>query len=239
MTAFKCTKHIKDLSKNIFIMKTIKSTFLPFLVLFIAGSLLTSCSKEDETKQNISENAKVSSFLKSFYSKNFEFGKSANSKILKQSANSKTVEYSDIVITEVFVGDDNRARGYVITSKDNNVFLYFVDVDRIDYKLTQLDVAVNEKKVFENIEQIDKYTSTNEFDFIKVTQELIKENAQDGSVSRIRYSYGASFTGIDGNCYQGVYQAHYFLGIRVSSIEAVQNENGSNAYVPCGSTYQP
>jgi len=46
-------------------------------------------------------------------------------------------------------------------------------------------------------------------------------------------------TGNDGNCYQGVYEATYFLGIRLSSWESVTKDNGRliQETVPCGEEY--
>jgi hypothetical protein len=218
-------------------MKTIKSTFFPFLVLFIAGSLLTSCSKEDETKQSISENTKVSSFLKSFYSKNFEFGKSINSEIIKESSTlSKSVEVEDVVITEVLVGEDTRARGYIITSKSTNTFVYFVDIDRIDYKMTAVDIKINETKVINNIDEFDKYVATNEFDIIKVTQEYIEEQ---NSIDEKRPFWGwAYMQGPCGEAGEGmayVYHNHYICGIRDQHIQQYSLVDANQPLIePCG-----
>lgn len=158
-------------------MKTIKTAFFFLFVLFIGTSLITSCSKDDGTDASVSENAKVSSYLKSFYSKDFQLGKSIESKVIKPTSTassiaSKSVEYEDLVLTEVFVANEERARGYILTNKTTNVFLYFVDVDRTDYKMTKVDIQANETQVLENIEQLDKYIATNQFDLIKVTQDL-------------------------------------------------------------------
>jgi hypothetical protein len=134
---------------------------------------ITSCSKDDETNKSVTQNAKVSTYLKSFYTKNYQLGKSVDTKIVKEtSVLSKSTDVDNLVITEVFVGDDTRARGYVITDKSTDAFLYFIDVDRIDYKLTTVKIDVNETKVFNNIEDLDKYTSTNEFDLIKIAEQV-------------------------------------------------------------------
>ena len=154
--------------------------FIAFRILaitLIAAILITSCSKDDGTDASVSENAKVSSYLKSFYSKDFQLGKSIESKVIKPTSTassiaSKSVEYEDLVLTEVFVANEERARGYILTNKTTNVFLYFVDVDRTDYKMTKVDIQANETQVLENIEQLDKYIATNQFDLIKVTQDL-------------------------------------------------------------------
>lgn len=168
-------------------MKTIKSSFFSLLVLFIATSFIISCSKDEQTSSSVSENAKVSNYLKSFYKNDFKLGKSIESKVIKPtSVVSKTVEYENLVVTEVFVANEERARGYVLTNKETNVFLYFVDVDRTDYKMTKVDIDANQTQVLENIEQLDKYITTNQFDLIKVTQDLkdgVMVNDEDTALS--------------------------------------------------------
>ncbi|WP_395052815.1 hypothetical protein, partial [Flavobacterium sp.] len=145
-------------------MKTIKSTFFSLLVLFVGTSLVISCSKDDETNTKVIENAKVSSYLETFYSTNFQFGKSvetnpkSNSTLLNRST-----EVENLVITEVFVGNASTARGYVITDKNTNDFLYFIDVNRVDFKLTTFKVDGNDTKIFNDIDELDKYLSTDEF----------------------------------------------------------------------------
>ena len=79
-------------------------------ITIIATIGITSCSKNDETKNGVNGNAKVSSYLKSFYSKEFQLGKSVDTKMNKTtSAFSKSVEIESVMITEVFVGDETRA----------------------------------------------------------------------------------------------------------------------------------
>jgi hypothetical protein len=205
------------------------NVFRILAITIIATIGLISCSKENANDKVISENAKVAPFLKSFYKKDFKLGQAVNTKVANAiSATSKSTDVEDLVITEVFVGDDTRARGYVITSKTTNVFLYFVDVDRVDYKMTKVDIVANDIVTFEDIEQMDNYISTNQFDFIKVAQDVLIGNGQAGNLSRIRYSYGACR---DGWC--GVYQATFFLGIQWTDWEPVRNENGVPLTVSC------
>jgi len=150
--------------------------FIIFRVLAIAiitSIGIISCTKNDETNESINGNAKVSSYLKSFYTKDFQLGKSVDAKIIKATSTlSKSTEIENLVVTEVFVGNDTTARGYVITNKSTNEFLYFIDVDRIDYKLTSVKIDVNNTIVFNNIDELDKYTSTNGFDLIKVAEQV-------------------------------------------------------------------
>ncbi len=132
-----------------------------------------SCSKEDDTRKDIRENAKISNYLKLFYKKEFSIGKSIESKVIKPSSiASKSIEYQDLIVTEVFIGEETIARGYILTNKETNVFLYFVDVDRVDYKMTKIDIETNEIQVINNIDQLNKYIETNKFDLIKVTQDI-------------------------------------------------------------------
>lgn len=200
-------------------------------ITLIAVIGISSCSKNDDTN-NSTKNAKVSSFLKSFYNKKTELGTSLESKYTKESSEfSKSEEIGDIVVTEVFVDDEVRARGYVITDKETSEFLNFIDVDRIGLKMTKVDIDASQTEVSENIDELEKYYSTNEFDFIKVTQDLINENAQGSTLSRIRYSYGSCRNG-----WRGVYQASYFLGINWTGWSAVTDENGP-VTVACDKKY--
>ena len=144
-------------------------------IALIASFGIISCSKNDETNNSETGNAKVSNYLKSFYHTNYQLGKSVDTKLKKESSNqslSKSTEVEDFIITEVLVGNDTTARGYVVTRKSDNEFIYFIDVDRIDYKMTTVKVDVNDTKVFNNIDELDKYTSTNEFDLITVAEQV-------------------------------------------------------------------
>jgi len=93
-----------------------KKLFLKSTILVLGLSLLAlGCNKEDESK-SVSGNAKVDSYLKSFYHKKVQLGKTLESKMIKPSSSltAKSVEYEEIKLAEVFVGDEERARGYVI-----------------------------------------------------------------------------------------------------------------------------
>lgn len=192
---------------------------------------ITSCSKNDESGN---ENKNVASFLKSFYNKKTILGNSLESKYKKESsAFSKSEEFGDVIVTEVFVGSEERARGYVITDKETSTFLYFVDVDRTDLKMTKVDIEVDQTQVVENIDQLEKYYVTDQFDLIKVTQDLINENEEAGTLTRIRYSYGACRDG-----WRGVYQATFFLGINWTGWSSVLDEENHPVTVPCDKKYE-
>ncbi|RAR75693.1 hypothetical protein [Flavobacterium aciduliphilum] len=208
-------------------MKTIKSILF---LLLVSTSILTSCSK-DESNKNVSENTKVSTFLKSFYSKDFSFGKSIETTLIKSpSVASKIAEVDDMIITEVFIVDSQIARGYVFTSKDTNLFLYFVDVDRVDYKLTSYDIKADEIKTFENIDELIKYSTTNKLDMIKIA--LGSEN--DPNLTDKRRFWGSSYS--QGPCIGDtaqLYEDYYVFGIRVSHHAAI-GVDGGDMFEPCG-----
>ena len=218
-------------------MKTIKKTVITLLVLFMGAIIITSCSKENDTNKNVSQNAKVSAFLKSYYSKDFELGESIKTKI-KRKANplAKSEEVEDVKITEVLVGDDIRARGYVITDKTTNVFLYFVDVDRIDYKMTTIDIDINDVTVLKDINEMDKYISSNEFDLIKVSQDYLLElNSGQSPKPFLRWAYEQGPCGEAGDGLAYVYHNHYFLGIRVAHIQQFSIADDTQPLIePCG-----
>ena len=217
-------------------MKPIKTTFFSLVILFIGTSLITSCSKEDENNNGMTQNAKVSTFLKSFYSKDFKFGKSKDLKITRQSSSTntntgefaRTAEFDDVIVKEVFVDNEERARGYIVNDKDTDEFLYFIDVDRVNYKLTSVDIDANETKVSDNINQLDKYASTNQFDFIKIAQDLINQPGTPPVVQRWRYEWGAC-----GGGFRGLYRAYYILGFQISDSEPALDSNGHQIKEAC------
>lgn len=224
-------------------MKHLKLNIFTLIVLFISTNIFVSCSDENESPVNESSNKQVESFLKSFYNQNSELGSPVEFKSsTNSSALNRTAELESYLITEVFVGDDTRARGYLITEKSTNNLVFFLDVDRIDYKLTTVKVETNDTKVFNDINELEKYLSSDEFDFIKIIEDPEFEDPiqtePDPVALRVRYDYGACVNGV-----QGVYQATYFLGIRFTKWTATveENSNGNlvHATVPCGTTYNP
>lgn len=223
--------HSKMEAKKPINMKTIKSSLFSLLVLFVVTSFITSCSKDEQTNSNVSENAKVSNYLKSFYPTKFQLGKSIDTKISKATSEiSKSIEVENVIITEVFVGDDTRARGYVITDKSTNQFLYFIDVNRIDYKLTSVKIDANETKVFENIEVLDKYISSNQLDFIKIAEDV---NVSPSLVASKFWGSGSAHT--SGDCVNGRdywVQEYYVCWIVVSS-HHVPAIGGGDLWSPC------
>lgn len=210
-------------------MKKIMS-FRILAIMLIAVIGIVSCSK-DETESDLSKNAKISNYLNSFYKSGFVLGKSVESKRTSNySAFSKTVELETVIITEVFVGDDSRARGYIITDKENSDFLYFVDVDRVEFKLTSVDIAANEQKLFENINDLDKYLSTDEFDFIEVAEEI--KNNPDYMTDR-RFWGWQEWIDCDRTTGMGIkMETYYVFGIGVKTRQVVGMDGGA-VIEPC------
>lgn len=218
-------------------MKIIKTTFFTLLVLFIGTSLITGCSNEDETNSALNENAKVSNYLEAFYSSNFQLGKSVETnQKSNSSALNRSTEVDNLIITEVFVGNDETARGYIITDKSTNDFLYFIDVDRVDFKLTSVKIETNDTKIFENIDNLDKYLSTDKFDYIKIAEDFASGN----STVEANKFWGWGPAHPSGNCINGRdywVKDYYVLWIPVS--QANEPANGGLLWSPCGEYVNP
>lgn len=161
-----------------------KLIFTQVLMLCCFSLLFLSCNKEDGNKSTTG-NAKADTFLKSFYHKNVRIGKAVESRTLKSvaSATAKSVEYEDIKLAEVFVGDEERARGYVVTDKNSEEFLYFADVDRQDYKLTTFDAERNETLIKENINQLQEWATSNKLDLVQLLEEYQAQVASGNFVA--------------------------------------------------------
>ncbi len=175
--------------------------------------LLLSCNKEDGS---LNGNAKVGAYLKSFYKKEYHFGKSLDSKRAKPSISSiaKSVEYEDVKLEEVFVEGDERARGYVVTDKETGEFLYFVDVDRENYKLTSVDILENEIRIKDNINMLEEWASSNKLDLVKLLDEYNQEFNSGTSIQRKFWGWtGWRNVGGCDEGWQTQVNTHYILGI--------------------------
>lgn len=162
-------------------------------------------------------NAKVAAYLKSFYKTDYHTGKSVETRILNSniSVNARTIEYEDVILEEIFIGDEERARGYVVTDKYSNEFLYFVDVDRIDFKLTAYDATVNQTIIKENIHLIQEWAESNKLDFVKLFDDY-NQAMSSGNQERRRFWGWTEWTKV-GGCDEGwqtVMRKHYILGVR-------------------------
>ncbi len=162
-------------------MKTFKKSISALFMLLIVSNIFISCSNQEESNNELSQKQNIELYLKHFYNnKKTKLGNSVESRLTQElSTTSKSVEIENLIITEVYVGNDERARGYIISDKETSNFLYFIDVDRVDFKLTSYKVETDETKVFENIEQLDKYLSTDEFDYIKIAEDYNIEQSTE------------------------------------------------------------
>lgn len=186
-------------------MKHLKNLFAFFVIL---GSFLTlSCSDEailtSETTSSLKSkeqinlsfsqreesNSEVSEYLTSFYKKDFSYRESIET-------------YDDegyYIVTEVIVDKELSARGYVVVDKNSGDFLYFVDVDRINYVLTAVNIATSETILISNINSASNYESTNGFDFMKIIEEY-----NNDSTTKRRF-WGWQCNGeieVGGQCYR-------------------------------------
>lgn len=207
--------------------------FIAFRILaitLIATILITSCSKEDGTDASVSENAKVSTYLKSFYSTNYQLGKSVEAITKNNSSLNRSAELDNLVITEVFVGDATTARGYIITDKNTADFLYFIDVDRVNFNLTSTDIESNDTKTFSDINDLDKYITTNGLDYIYIAENYNSEQRLDPRFWGFEYSQGPcnEATGL-----AVLYEDYYVFGVRVKHVKSI-GEDGGDVIEPCG-----
>lgn len=201
-------------------------------------TLLNGCSDQNEALSDNSTNAKVSTFLRKFYSENFHLGKKVETIIAASPSASmlRTKEFDNVIITEVFVGNDVRARGYVITDKVSNDFLYFLDVDRTDFKLTSISIDVNETIVFNDINELDKYLATDELDYIKIAEDFANGNT---TIEANRF-WGWGQGHPSGICVNGrdYWVREYYVCWFGVSQGPVPGEGG-NLWSPCGEYVNP
>lgn len=131
------------------------------------------------------------------------------------SANARTIEFEDVVLEEIFIGDDERARGYIVTDKATDEFLYFVDVDRINFKLTAYDPAVNQTIIKENIHLLQEWAESNKLDYVKLFEEY-NQAVSSGNQDRRRFWGWTEWRPV-GDCNNGkrtLVRSHYILGVR-------------------------
>lgn len=194
-------------------MKHLKSTLFSLIALFVCATILVSCSNDNEIETNKTINKNVDSFLKTFYSKNYTLGLSAKVNPKSQiSELSRTASLDQVEVTEVFVDNEIKARGYIITNINTGEFLYFIDVNRNTYILTSLDVKNSDQKTFNDINEINNYFSTNEFDFIEIA---LDDTNFTGTTDR-RFWGWQSWKICDVSTGMAfIYETYYVLGIPV------------------------
>ncbi|KGO80229.1 hypothetical protein Q763_11255 [Flavobacterium beibuense F44-8] len=200
-------------------MKFLKTTCLVAFALIMGGNLLVSCSADNETDNNAVSGINTTSFLKS-----------------------TTVD--EYYLTEVFLGENNRPLGYMVSLTASDDALYFMNIEETTFEVTTFDEERQSVRRFADLEGFNKYYDGDDFDPIRVIEEPGFEEPDPGQPVTMgsRYSYGSPVYGPDG-CTQGVYQTPYFLGIKLGKTRPtmIVNDNGNyvQAQVPCGETYNP
>ena len=141
-----------------------------FIAAFIAVSaLVVSCSNEDSVKDDVVNNinaksstvsSEITDFLKSFYRTNYQLGRNVAT---------KDENNTEILITEVVITNEGRARGYVVTDANTGKFLYFADVNRQSFVLHTYEAAT---KVYDKVYDINKTElyAANQYDFIEIIE---------------------------------------------------------------------
>ncbi len=148
-----------------------KKIISAILLLVVAGVAI-NCSKDDAAAvpQAVSQKSEIRNYLKNFYSTDkIKEGRSIAVKSERSpSADSKNIVIDNYRLTEVFVGNDTIARGYVVTDRDTDDFHFFIDVDRVNFKLTDVKIDNGDTKVFDDINLLDKWLTTNKFDIYQI-----------------------------------------------------------------------
>jgi hypothetical protein len=212
-------------------MKHLKLILFSLIALFVSAAMFVSCSEDNETKANETTNKNVDSFLKTFYSKDYSLGSSVkvnpNSQI---SGLARTASLEEVELTEVFVDNETKARGYIITDKKTGGFLYFIDVDRNTFTLTSLDVKNSEQKTFNNIDDIYNYFSTDEFDFIEIA---LNDTNSEGTADRRFWGWQSHSGPCDQSTGQStLMETYYVVGIGVKTRKVV-GLDGGDVIQPC------
>lgn len=206
-------------------LKLISSVcFLSLLGLFT----VVSCTNEESSvmesdfshSSRVGVGNEVQDYLNNFYGQSFHFGDSIQT-------SDKGVDY---LVTEVILNGENRARGYVATEKSTNKFLYFVDVDRVTFDLYTENIADNTSKIYEDINQLEDYSQTNELDFMTI---ISRENS-NGSNARRRfwgYEYVQGPCNADGYAVLMIQHFTFWIG---GEPKPVLGNNGELLIEPCG-----
>ncbi|RZJ36546.1 MAG: hypothetical protein EOO51_00055 [Flavobacterium sp.] len=211
-------------------MKPTKLLVLLFTFLALFTGVLTGCSDNEQTNGRQSNKSTVT-FLNSFYQKSWNFGASAKALHKVYNTLSREEEFKELIVTEVTVDGEATPRGYAITEKASGDLLYFVDVDRTLYRLVAVNVKADDTKTFTNINELDRYFATNEFDFIQV---ILDSRDDPNQVAAKLWGHAWS----QGPCNQTtglaqLYDDYYVLGIRVKHRPAV-GVDGGEVWEPCG-----
>lgn len=188
------------------------------LVIFAIVSCSDDASETMTQNQTVQQTTKARGtvtgfdYAKSFYKANVAIGESVT--IVDD-------EGTQILLEEVIVSYGTRARGYIVTNRVTNEFLYFGDVDRTNYKLTVYEAKSSQLFKFNEINKSDDYSSTNEFDYVTYAK---KPKGFWRLFGWGKYAANEP-CGSDGKV--AVHRYHYFLGLTWGGAPDYN-------YIPCG-----
>lgn len=205
-------------------MKAIKLKFIALAILVFGTFIFTGCSDEGsiESPDNSMLNYRITNenaFIDEFYSTSWRTGVSAS---VRDSLNT-------YVVTEIIVGSDTRARGYLV--KDGAAkgdLLYLADVDRTGYVIKTVNLITEEWETITDIDKHPDYSISDKFDFIKIVDDGDYENQANGRpMFGSVIEPGACGPNTDGSpgCFRGFYVKKYFFWILASN-EALTDDNG-------------
>lgn len=188
-------------------MKKLKLISNVFFLSILGLFTVVSCTNEESgaTESDFSKSSRVGAgtevidYLNNFYGQSFHYGDSIQT----------SDDLIDYLVTEVVLDADTRARGYVATDIATNKFLYFIDVDRVNFELFTDDILQNEKNLFEHIDRLSDYESTNEFDFIFINTHNNNNSSNSGRFWG--WSCGREYSIEPGSCYRNC--VYYVLGL--------------------------
>lgn len=221
-------------------MKNFKLSLRILFALFLSASLFTACSVDNETPENEPLNESLESYLESFYSDSYRTGKKVNIPLPgSESLYDRTADFDGYTVTEIFVGKEERARGYLVENPHSQRISH-VDVDRKQYVYTITDYNTSRVDTYSDINEIKEYDLTDQFDIIKIISDPVIPDPVTGNPVVIsqgwKYTYGAC----NSEGWRGVYRTYYLFGfIRLTDTEPVTDESGAPVTVGCNEEYQP
>jgi len=139
-------------------------------VLLMGTLVFIGCSSEDSVATN-TDNSKSSQrimgnkfdeFVEDFYDDTFKYGDSI-------------IAYDTLTnfkVKEITVGINSVVRGYVAVDATSDEPLFFMDVNKPGKQITMVDLLTNEVDIFNDIDLHDDYLLSDEFDMIKVIDDL-------------------------------------------------------------------
>lgn len=173
-------------------------TLIPGILL-----MLFSCSKENsqlehQQPKKYKTTNEVQAYLLNFYGDGYLFGDSVST------TDKNGITY---IVKEVIV--DGEGRGYYASDQTGSV-QYFADVNRTNYVLTIKDFQAGLEEEFTNINAHGEYTSTDEFDFIKIIQDI-----ESGQSEKRRFWGWSDWTyGPCNNGFQTATRTHYVFWVK-------------------------